>query len=249
MDKPVCSLITIMNKAPVFQAFQENLQTQQDISYELICIDNTAGQYNAARQAYLEMAQKAKGEYLVFLHPDIRFLDPTALRDIMNCVQDLGAFGVAGVAGSPERLENKDRVILSTIVHGEAQEAAGRQVATAEQVQTLDECLFVVRRTYFLENPFSDSPGWHLYCVEHCLQCIVDGRNNYVVPARIWHLSNGKSLDYRYMLQLEQLIKKYAPQFSTINTTVKKWTTRGVIPRLYRRYYLFKQYIKGILQR
>ena len=249
MEKPVCSLITIMNKKPVFQAFQENLQTQQGISHELICIDNTAGQYIAARQAYREAAQKATGEYLVFLHPDIRFLHETALRDIISHVQGLGEFGVAGVAGCPEMLENRNRVILSTIVHGERQEAAGRQIATPTQVQTLDECLFVVRRTYFLENPFSNSPGWHLYCVEHCLQCIADGRNNYVVPACVWHLSDGKSLDYRYMLQLERLIVKYAAQFSIINTTVKRWTTCGIGPWIYRRYYLFKQYIKGILHR
>ena len=61
------SLITIVNKDDVYQEFKTNLAQQKDIDYELIRINNEHQQYQSARQAFNEAAQKAKGEYLVFL--------------------------------------------------------------------------------------------------------------------------------------------------------------------------------------
>ena len=44
-QKPDFSLITIVNKEPVYKEFKQNLQTQQDIDYELIKIQNDHHQY------------------------------------------------------------------------------------------------------------------------------------------------------------------------------------------------------------
>ena len=58
------SLITIVNKEPVYQEFKKNLDTQVNVDYELIKIDNYDNQFNSARAAYNDAAKKANGEYL-----------------------------------------------------------------------------------------------------------------------------------------------------------------------------------------
>lgn len=247
MNKPLCSLLLIVNKEPIYQQFLYNLTTQLDVTNELIEIDNRNNQYSSARAAFNENIHRANGEYLIFLHPDICFLDPYALRDIMTHVRSLGEFGVAGIAGTPEQLVNKERVILSNILHGYKMHPAGEIISRPTEVQTLDECMFIVKADYFRQSPFPDVAGWHLYCVEHCLQAIRDGRKNYVVPAHVWHHSAGKSLDWNYIPQLEILISKYKDMTPLINTTVRKWHTRGFCYRIFRRYYMCKQWLKSKL--
>ena len=109
MNVPLCSLLMIVNKEPIYQQFLANLRTQTDVSYELIEIDNRDNQYSSARAAFNDAVGRANGEYLVFLHPDIRFLDPTTLHDLMEQIKTLGDFGVAGVAGTPEYLVRMER--------------------------------------------------------------------------------------------------------------------------------------------
>lgn len=74
MTDPLYSLITIVNKEDVYQAFKAGLEKQTGVEYELIRINNENNEYNSARKAFNDAAKKAKGKYLVFLHPDIRFL-------------------------------------------------------------------------------------------------------------------------------------------------------------------------------
>ena len=86
MTDPLYSLITIVNKEDVYQAFND-------------------------------AAKKARGKYLVFLHPDIRFLNEHALKDVLDQIRSLPKdFGVAGIAGSPKELVANDRIILTTII-------------------------------------------------------------------------------------------------------------------------------------
>ena len=68
------SLITISNHENIYQEFKEGLERQKGVDYELIKINNNQHQFSSARTAYNEAATKANGKYLVFLHPDIRFL-------------------------------------------------------------------------------------------------------------------------------------------------------------------------------
>lgn len=102
-----------------------------------------------------------------------------------------------------------------------------------------------MKKNVYNEMPFTKEEGFHLYCVEKCLDSIINGYNNYVIPSKVWHISNGSSLDYRYVIQLIHLVKKYKSNFRYINTTVKKWNTRGLTSFLYIRWYLVKQVIKS----
>ena len=250
MTDPLYSLITIVNKEDVYQAFKAGLEKQTGVEYELIRINNENNEYNSARKAFNDAAKKAKGKYLVFLNPDIRFLNEHALKDVLDQIRSLPKdFGVAGIAGSPKELVANDRIILTTIIHGDHKEHVGRPITGPTPVQTLDECFFVISRDYWKKRPFPLKEGWHLYAVEQCLLAQKDQRENYVVPAAIWHTSDGKSEDFRYTLQVKQLIKEYQAQTASINTTVKRWPTRGLGAKMFVNVYLAKMYLKYLLKK
>lgn len=227
-NKPECSIITIVNKRKVFAQFKESLKIQEDVSYELIRINNDNQQYSSAREAYNKAAVEASGNYLIFLHPDIRFLDKFALRDILNNVKKLKNLGVAGVAGTPERLKNGYFILITNIKQGLDAHHTGELIEEPVQVQTVDECFFIMKREDFEKNHFSNIEGWHLYAVEQCLKALINGKRNYVVPARLWHESDGVSEDINYVKIGNEIVRRYGDYFPIINTTVYKWETHGL---------------------
>ena len=165
----------------------------------------------------------------------------------MSQIKDCEDFGVIGVAGCPEEIFNQKRIIYSTIIHGPNKHKVGREIKNAIKVQTVDECFFIQKNDRNVT--FTERNGWHLYAVEQCLKKIREGKNNYVVPAKLWHMSDGKSLDPSYVIQLNHLISDYKKDFKYINTTVKKWKTNGVCARFYLFYYYNKQFAKRVLYR
>ena len=243
------SLITIVNRETVYREFKASLAQQTGVDYELIRLDNEQQQYQSARQAFNEAAQSAQGDYLVFLHPDIRFLDSQALQRILTQIKALPNLGVAGVAGSPKELKNGDRVILTTIVQGGEQAPVGEPITKPTLVQTLDECFFVMTKAFWQAHPFTDCPGWHFYAVEQSLVALLAGKQNYVVPAHLWHTSAGASEDYHYVQIARRMIKQYGSAFLTINTTVRKWETRGWQAQVKSLLYLGKRYITTYLRK
>lgn len=246
---PLLSVLTIVNKQEVYRDFLRNLEEQEGVSWEIIPVDNTGGQYDSARKAYNEAAEKAAGTFLLFSHPDIRFLSPAALKGIADQAEALKDFGVVGVAGAKEKSGTAGEIIAG-IVHGRNKEKIGdRQITAPEEVQTVDECLFLVRREFFRSHPFPDKLGWHLYAVEYCLDAILLGKTNFVIPAEVWHLSDGKSLDERYVSQVGRLVRERRPQFDVIYTTIKTWPTKGASAFVYRHYYWLKQRVKRIILR
>ena len=241
------SLITIVNKNDVYEGFLKSLGEQKNITYELIPVYNIDNEFSSARVAYNQAVQKAQGRYLCFVHPDIRFLDENSLHDFLEYVISIDDFGVVGIAGAVA-CGKKSRDILTTIVQGEKLEKVGCLINKPEKIQTVDECFFVIKKEYFQKNHFSIKEGWHLYSVEYCLQALKKNKQNYVVPSRIWHMSDGKSLDSNYITQLNILIEEFRNDYELICTTVKAWPTKGIGAYLYRKYYWLKQYIKRIIR-
>ncbi|MFR0589284.1 glycosyltransferase [Bifidobacterium apri] len=243
------SLICIANKKDIYAGFLTNLRSQINVSYELITIFNYNNEFDSARCAFNQNAKSAKGKYIAFVHPDVRFTSPTALHDITVKINNISDFGVVGVAGALP-IGNRKRQIISSIYQGPHKTRVGVWAnCDYEEVQTVDECFFIVQNKYFQRHVFEETRGWHLYAVEYCLNALIDGERNYVVKADLWHLSPGYSLDPNYVKQLEILIKKYKQYFQLICTTVKAWPTRGARAYLYRRYYYCKQTFKQIIKR
>ena len=213
------SIVTIVNKLEVFDDFCKSVEKQQDVSFELIPIYNLKNEYRF---------ETSKELYTTKL-----FLEETT---------NFGVIGVAGASG--EKNNTNKRVIYSNLTHGVNKKDAGVKIDALQEVQTVDECFFVVKKNYIINKKFSNLEGWHLYAVELCLQCILENKKNYVIPLNIWHLSDGKSLDSNYIYQLNKIIQIYGNEFPILYTTVKLWKTKGLKPRIYRHYYLIKQKIK-----
>lgn len=225
-QKPDFSLITIVNKEPVYKEFKQNLQTQQDVDYELIKIQNDHHQYESARAAYNAAVKKSTGRHLIFLHPDIRFTDKESLHDIVNQALGLPNRGIVGIAGVPANVGAYH--ILTTMRQGTVPQKVGDAIQKPTPVQTVDECFFIMDRHTWEQQPFSDIKGWHLYAVEECLRAEIAGKTNYVVPARVCHVSDGVSENWNYVQAGRQIVERYGAEFPVINTTVYKWNTRGL---------------------
>ena len=85
--------------------------------------------------------------------------------------------------------------------------------------------------------------------VEQSLIALLDHKDNYVVPARVWHTSAGASEDYRYVLIGRQMVKRYGEYFPSINTTVRKWDTKGIKANINSSLYLVKRVITTYLRK
>lgn len=246
-DNIFISIICIVNDLKMYDGFVRSLNSQSFKNFELIPIMNTKGEYSSARKAFNEAAGSASGDYLLFSHPDIRFEDDDALKDVIRILKDdiPADFGAAGAAGAVKK--GNSREILTAIRHGDDHSSVGTFITEPAVVQTLDECFFIIDREYFKKHPFSEKDGWHLYACEYCLEAIKDGRKNYTLPARLWHLSDGKSLNADYVLQINDLINEEKDHFDMICTTVKAWKTKGMFAFLFRKYYYVKQRVKSRL--
>lgn len=138
---------------------------------------------------------------------------------------------------------------MSNIYHGKEKTLAGVTISKTHEIETVDECFFLIKKDYFLKYNFSSEKGFHLYAVEYCLDCLENNLQNYVVPANIWHLSDGRSLGPDYVIQLKRLIKKKQNKFDLICTTVKAWKTKGVLAKAYLEYYYYKQIVKRMIKK
>ncbi|KRN58141.1 glycosyltransferase [Limosilactobacillus secaliphilus] len=223
------SIITIVNKEDIYKDFKRDLMAQRGVKYELIKVNNDHNQFDSARQAYNHALKKAHGDFVIFLHPDIRFLDDMALHDVLQPIVNISNLGVAGIAGCPFKLHHHKSLILTTIVQDDPPYHFGQSISKATEVQTLDENFFVMDREFANKYPFSDIKGWHMYAVEQCLIALINGKKNYVVPARIWHMSPGSSENWQYVQTGREIVHRYGKYFSSINTTMTTWNTTSRI--------------------
>lgn len=226
-EKTLFSIITIVNKENVYQGFKESLEKQDGVNYELIKVNNDHNQFTSARAAYNSAMKKAHGDYFVFTHPDMRFLDDHSLRDALDQITKLQGLGVAGVSGCPSDVHHHRSTLVTSIVHDNPPHRFGTLIDKVTEVQTVDECFFVMKRSFCEAHSFSDIDGWHMYAVEQCLVALLNGKKNYVVPARMWHYSTGSSENWQYVQTGREIAKRYGKYFPTISTTITTWFTRN----------------------
>lgn len=239
-----CTVIAVWNNEEMFLEFEQQLRQQQDVKCTLLGIDNRNGTFSGIREAFNACAEQVSTELVLFAHQDIRFLAPDSLHKLLQQLNTLGQFGVVGVAGCPAGGQWE---LLSTIVHGEDKKPAGKPITGPQQVQAVDECLFAMQTKVFRQLRFTGEKGWHLYAVEQCIRAEQAGLKNYVVPAAVYHLSDGKSLDPSYMVALRAMGRTY--RLGVLNTTVKQWVFNTAGGRFYMEYYYWKQKLKQFLVR
>lgn len=226
------SLIVIVNNFESYNKYLiESLKRQTYNEYELIMIDNTKQQYRNAVEAYNYGISRSTGDYLCFLHQDICFLSESSLENIcvwilkLDKMRNIGVMGVAGASAG------RNSQIYSSIVHGsEAVRCGDIYVKSEKIVQTLDECLFIISKKKMMQYGFDKNiKGFHLYCVEYCLRMTKYKELCVVIPAEVWHISSGASLDWTYYRELKKIVNKYR-DVKYINTTVHCWENSFILP-------------------
>jgi len=219
------SIVCVFNNKEILDNFLLKSLKTQSVDYELILIDNICGKLKSAAEALNEGAEKANGDYLMFVHQDIDLKSNEWLKNTENILDSLDNLGIAGVAGiSPWNEDEK----TSNIQQGNPpQNISKKRIKTPQMVQTVDECLFIIPRSVFKILKFDQEvcSDWHLYAVDYSLSIKNRGFKVYVIPADIHHSSPGNSMSEQYYLTLKKVLKKHKKHHKVVFTTMGGWTS------------------------
>jgi GT2 family glycosyltransferase len=236
MSHPTFSIISVYNNKHTLSEFLlSGLEQQSFDDFEKIMVDNRDNEYESAASALNEGAEQATGEYLIFIHQDVK-LPESYLSEAAHYLKEIDDLGVAGATGVRKTGECS-AVGMNTIKHGKDKRSweRGTEISKPTEVDTLDELLLIIPQSVFNEEPFSTNlcKGWHLYGVEYCIRMKRAGASVKVLPMSLWHYSDGGWRNWKHDITLSRLIRAY-PNLSCIHTTGGSWpaSQRYVIWRL-----------------
>ncbi len=128
---------------------------------EYLPVDNRGQVHPTAGSALNSGVRAATTEYVAFIHQDIHLHSLEALERAAGLLADhpdVGLLGAIGITGDGELVGRiRDRLMI-----------LGRSTSTPVDVDSLDEVLFLARRSDLLEEPVSEHAdlAWHAYAVE-----------------------------------------------------------------------------------
>ena len=232
------SIICVYNNKEILDKYLLESLKRQTKEYELILVDNRENQFSSAASALNYGAKKACGDYLIFTHQDINFVNKNWIEDTEKTLKKLDNHGIVGVAG-----KTVDSLVRSNIKQGiKPTDVTPYKLEKIELASTLDECLFIIPRDVFKKHNLSEKrcPDWHLYCVDYVYNMKENGYNAYLIPTELEHKSKGASMSEGYYKTLPNLQKKYMKK-RIIRTCMGDWFT--FIPvKLQRKIKKYKQY-------
>jgi hypothetical protein len=217
------SIVSVYNDESVLEKYLLNSLEIQNIDFELILLDNSNDKFNSAAEALNYGGNKAKGDYLMFIHQDFDLISASWLEDAERTLDKLENVGIAGVAG------RCGRKWISNIKTGIPPIFVGsNQMKEPMKAQTLDECLIIIPKKIFNEIHFDEivCDNWHLYATDYCLSVQKAGYDVYVIPLGGYHESPGYSFSGdQYYSTLEKLVKKHKNDYKSIFTSTGSWST------------------------
>ena len=239
------SVVCVYNSEKILNDYLLKSLKNQTVDYELITVDNTKGKFKSAAEALNRGGKKANGKYLMFVHQDVDLCSSSWLEDagkILDAIPDLGIAGVAGNVGITGVAGMKAKKSVMTLIkHGDPPRWAGSIIIKKpEEVQTLDECLFIIPKSVFKSLQFDEKicDDWHLYAVDYCLSVKRIGYDVYAIPMYVYHLSPGIKpknklqivLDLGpfpkgYYLTMKKLLQKHKGYYKRIYATGDDWNT------------------------
>ena len=224
------SIVCTYNNEKILNDYLLKSLKNQTVDYELIAVDNIKGIFKSAAEALNYGGRKAKGKYIMFVHQDVDLCSSTWLEEAEKMLDSIPSLGIAGVAGMKAK-----KGVLTLIEHGEPPRWAGSiLIKKPEEVQTLDECLFIIPKSVFKSLQFDEKicGDWHLYAVDYCLSVKRMGHDVYVIPMYVYHLSTGTKpknklqivldlgpLPKGYYLTMKKLLQKHKDYYKWIYAT------------------------------
>lgn len=219
------SVICCYNRYTEYCNMLETL-SKQNVAHEVIGIDNTNQLFSSAAAALNYGAQKASGDYFVFLHQDILFLEKDSLAEFVEplklCEGELCVVGLYGASRSK-----------------------GVTYKGYSVKDTLDECCVAMHKDTWCRVPFNEElcDGWHLYAVEQCIRIGMEGGIVLSGNFRMEHLSSG-NVDDSYMKTFKQLMDHYKTQ-KWIVTTCKSLPNNDFVYYIYLILWKVKKFFLG----
>ncbi|MBN9376581.1 MAG: hypothetical protein J0I40_14580 [Cellulomonas sp.] len=129
---------------------------------EYIPVDNTRGQFRSAGAALNAGAAESRRRVVAFVHQDVYLHDLVALERAAAALLDdprIGLVGAVGITDTGAVLGRvRDRVVM-----------IGQPTSESQDVDSVDEVLFLVDRDRVVADPLSEHPdlAWHAYAVEY----------------------------------------------------------------------------------
>lgn len=210
------SIICVYNNEKVLNKYllaSLNEQTFKD--YELILIDSIKMNFKSAAKALNYGVNIAKGEFFIFVHQDIKFLNKEVLNKI-NEYLNTYQFGIGGVAG---RINNSKGTISSIKMGKDFVDGGIKNIKAVTEVDTLDECLFFIKRNDFLGFDEDLGDTYHLFATDYCYKAKLNKQKVFLFPLDIYHLSKGDSMNENYFDTLYKIGKKYQKKIKYLHTT------------------------------
>jgi len=218
------SIVCTYNNKKILEKFLIKSLKTQNMTYKLFLLDNTQQKYKSASEALNVGADKAVGDYLLFIHQDVDLLSENWLEDAHRIIEKIDDIGIVGVAGKSEN----ESGIITNIKHGVPPVSGGNiKIKDVKKVQTLDECVMIIPKSVFQKVQFDETTcdDWHLYGIEYCLSVKLMGKEVYVLPLSLYHRSYGSSMSKRYMSTLKKVINKHKNNYKIICTPMMNWRT------------------------
>jgi len=222
------SVVCVYNKERILQDVLLKSLANQTAEYELITVDNRSSIFKSAAEALNYGGEKAKGDYIMFVHQDMWLGSNSWLEDVEDMLRSIPDLGVAGMAGmSEEGRTYHERRRWSIEDFGELWQEIGL-VKQPEEVQTLDECLLIVPRAVFDKLKFDEKTfdGWDCYGADYCLCVRHLGLKAFVIPAHCDHSclrAHYLPWEFRNLLKYQKRLRqKHSGQYKGIYTWMGK---------------------------
>ena len=237
------SLISVYNSKTLFDNMVDSFKqtTPDDITYEIIPLDNRQNRFKSAAEAYnYAIDNLCNGECLIFCHQDIVFYDGAVEKIYNFCKNNQNT--LCGAAGVKSREDADYSGIVSTIYQNSKGMRYNNLKGESEEVFTLDECLIAGSDLIFKRIKFNEvlCSGWSFYTTEFCLNCHINKIKVCVIDCNILHLSSG-NINKNFHKTAYNVSTHYRKRFMIINYTWG-WNYTNPIKRKLQYFYRIIRY-------
>ena len=186
------SVVCVYNNERILNKILLSCLDRQTAEHERILIDNREGRFTSAAEALNHGGNRARGQYIMFLHQDMWLGSESWLQDaekLMGSLPHLGVAGVAGMTKTGRHWVERAKFSIRSIDGGPLEGIGLRRAETPVEVQTLDECLLIVPREVFATLQFDPRAfdGWDCYGADYSLSAQQAGLRAYVIPGESDH--------------------------------------------------------------
>lgn len=234
------SIITCISNPEIYNScvLDSVGKIRKGFDVELIPIINSHNLYSASTALNIGI-DAAKGDILIFVHQDVKFLDNwfQLLTEIIDTIpDDWAVIGSAGISLDYNRQDigrwggakHVDTVAVGTVYDSdEATEPYWNGIKQLTKSHCADECLFVFNKATGLRFDVQFN-GFHFYGVDICLQARAAAYSVYCAHLPIIHYgkySASFSDDKKYWMYLRFLYNKWKLQFPDMLGTHMHWAS------------------------